>query len=199
MLSGIFPSALIKTADGFEALMPRFLLVVLLLLAASLLPAQVVVTSSGYATWGGPAVPATVPSPPLMFTPSIYLGSEPSTAYYATGLEATLPGVALLQAVPETPPPPAVVLVGAPPPTLARNMAEQPFEFGAAQFSTYPTSSESRANLVEVSRKLKAEKPSAPAKTYTNTDIQRMQQQWQPTPAPNNAPPNGAIQNNPPK
>src|ERR1700756_1653505 len=111
--------------------MPRFLSAVLLLLTAAILQAQVVVTSSGYATWGGPAVPATVPSPPLMFTPSVYLGSEPSTAYYATGLEATLPGVALLRAAPEAPPsPPAVVVVGAPPAALTQNPAEQPFQFG---------------------------------------------------------------------
>lgn len=180
--------------------MPRFLLIVLLLLTASLLQAQVVVTASGYATWGGPAVPATVPSPPLMFTPSVYLGSEPSTAYYATGLEATLPGVALLQAVPEAPPPPqTVVVVGTPPAALAQNASEQPFQFGVAQFSSYPTSSGSHANLVEVARKLKEEKPSTPARTYTNSDIQRVQQQWQQTPAPNTNPPNGAIQNPPPK
>jgi hypothetical protein len=179
--------------------MPRFLSAVLLLLTAAILQAQVVVTSSGYATWGGPAVPATVPSPPLMFTPSVYLGSEPSTAYYANGLEATLPGVALLQAQPEAPPPPAVVVVGAPPSALAQKMAEQPFQFGVAQYSTYPTSSGSHKNLVEVARKLKEEKPTTPAKTYTNSDIQRLQQQWQQTPAPNTNPPNGAIQNNPPK
>ena len=59
--------------------MPRFLLAVLLLLTAAILQAQVAVTSSGYATQAGAVVPAAVPSPPLMFTPSVHLGEAPTT------------------------------------------------------------------------------------------------------------------------
>ncbi len=99
--------------------MPRLLLAVLLILSAAMLPAQVAVTSSGYATQSGGAVPVAVPSPPLMFTPSVHLGESPSTAYYANGLSATLPGVALAQAETEVPPPPPTVFVVAAPPSGA--------------------------------------------------------------------------------
>jgi hypothetical protein len=177
--------------------MPRFLLAVLLLLTAAMLQAQVAVTPSGYAIQSGGAVPVAIPSPPLMFTPSVYLGAEPSTAYYANGLTATLPGVALAQAVVATPPTVVVVAPEAVPPQTAA--AEQPFDFGAAQFSSAANPRGARSNLAEAARKIKEEKPSVPAKTFTNSDIQRLQLQWQPTPAPNTSAPNGAIQNNPPK
>jgi len=178
--------------------MPRFLLAVLLLLTAAMLQAQVAVTSSGYATQAGAVVPAAVPSPPLMFTPSVHLGEAPSTAYYANGLQATLPGVAFAQAEAEAP---QTVFVVAPPPSAQpQNMAsEQPFNFGVAQFSTATNMNASRSDVAEVARKMKEEKSSISAKSFNNNDIQRLQQQWQPAPAPNTTAPNGAIIENPPK
>ncbi len=180
--------------------MPRFLLAVLLLLTAAILQAQVAVTPYGYATQPGALVPTAVPSPPLMFTPSVHLGEAPTTAYYANGLQATLPGVALAQAEAEAPPPPPTVVVVAPPAAAQQTVAEeQPFNFGVAQFSTPTNLNASRSDVAEVARKLKEEKSSISAKTFTNSDIQRLQQQWQPAPAPNTTAPNGAIMNNPPK
>jgi hypothetical protein len=179
--------------------MPRLLLAVLLILTAAMLPAQVAVTSSGYGTQAGGAVPAAVASPPLMFTPSVHLGEEPSTAYYANGIPATLPGVAVAQASGEAPPP-AVVVVTAPPAAQPQTVAsERPFNFGVAQFSTPSKMNAPRSDVAEAARKLKEEKSSISAKTFTNSDVQRMQQQWQPAPTPNTNPPNGAILNNPPK
>jgi len=180
--------------------MPRSLLAVLLLLTAAILQAQVAVTPYGYATQPGALVPTAVPSPPLMFTPSVHLGEAPTTAYYANGLQATLPGVAFAQAEAEAPPPPPTVVVVAPPAAAPQTVAEeQPFNFGVAQFSTPTNLNASRSDVAEVARKLKEEKSSVSAKTFTNSDIQRLQQQWQPAPAPNTTAPNGAIMNNPPK
>jgi len=181
--------------------MPRLLLAVLLILSAAMLPAQVAVTSSGYATQAGGAVPVALPSPPLMFTPSVHLGEAPSTAYYANGISATLPGVALAQAETEVPPPPPTVFVVAAP-SVAQTQtvaSEQPFNFGMAQFSTPTNLNASRSDVAEVARKMKEEKSSISAKSFNNNDIQRLQQQWQPTPTPNTAAPNGAILENPPK
>lgn len=180
--------------------MPRFLLAVLLLLTAAMLQAQVAVTPYGYATQAGAVVPAAVPSPPLMFTPSVHLGEAPSTAYYANGLQATLPGVALAQVEAEAPPPPPTVVVVAPPAAPPQTVAEeQPFNFGVAQFSTPTNMNASRSDVAEVARKMKEEKSSISAKSFNNNDIQRLQQQWQPAPSPNTTAPNGAILNNPPK
>jgi hypothetical protein len=179
--------------------MPRFLLAVLLLLTAAMLQAQVAVTPYGYATQPGALVPAAVPSPPLMFTPSVHLGEAPTTAYYANGLQATLPGVAFAQAEAEAPPPPPTVVVVAPPAAPQTVAEEQPFNFGVAQFSTPTNMNASRSDVAEVARKMKEEKSSISAKTFTNNDIQRLQQQWQTAPAPNTTAPNGAILNNPPK
>jgi hypothetical protein len=179
--------------------MPRFLLAVLLLLTAAILQAQVAVTPYGYATQPGALVPTAVPSPPLMFTPSVHLGEAPTTAYYANGLQATLPGVALAQAEAEAAPPPPTVVVVPPAGQPQTEASEQPFNFGMAQFSTPTNMNASRSDVAEVSRKMKEEKSSISAKTFTNSDIQRLQQQWQPAPAPNTSAPNGAILNNPPK
>jgi len=181
--------------------MPRFLSAVLLLLIAATLQAQVAITSSGYATQSGAAVPVAVPSPPLMFTPSVHLGEAPTTAYFANGLPATLPGVTLAQAETEAAPPPAVLVVAAPPVAPTQTAAlEQPFNFGAAQFSTPTNLNAPRSDVAEVARKMKEEKSSISAKTFTNNDILRIQQQWQAPPPPSTATPNGAIvPNEPPK
>ncbi len=134
-----------------------------------------------------------------MFTPSVHLGEAPTTAYYANGLQATLPGVALAQAEAEAPQPAQTVLVVAPPPAPQTVAEEQPFNFGVAQFSTPTNMNASRSDVAEVARKMKEEKSSISAKSFNNNDIQRLQQQWQPTPVPNTNAPNGAIMNNPPK
>ena len=180
--------------------MPRFLLAVLLLLTAAMLQAQVAVTSSGYATQAGAVVPAAVPSPPLMFTPSVHLGEAPTTAYYANGIQATLPGAAFVQAEAEAQPAPPTVVVVAPPAAPPQTVAEeQPFNFGVAQFSTPTNMNAPRSDVAEVARKMKEEKSSISAKSFNNNDIQRLQQQWQQAPAPNTTAPNGAIIENPPK
>ena len=109
--------------------------------------------------------------------------------------------MALAQAETEVPPPPPTVfVVAAPPAAQPQTVAdEQPFNFGMAQFSTPTNMNASRSDVAEVARKMKEEKSSISAKSFNNSDIQRLQQQWQPTPTPNTTAPNGAILENPPK
>lgn len=173
--------------------MPRCLLVVLLTLAAAMLQAQVAVTSSGYGTQSGSAVPVAVPSPPLMFTPSVHLGEAPTTAYYANGAAATLPGVAYAES--ESAPPPQTVIVMPAAALSATQPAEKPFNFGMAQYPLRPGTTGSDGNLAELARNVKAQKGSTQAKSFNNSDIQRIEQQWNAIRAtgnpavPNNAPP----------
>ncbi|HLH06315.1 MAG TPA: hypothetical protein VKW78_03685 [Terriglobales bacterium] len=178
--------------------MPRYLLVVLLVLAsAALLSAQVAVTPYGYGTQQGPVVPVVVASPPLLYTPIVHLG-DASTAPYPVAGTAT----ALAESEGAPAPPPAVVVVAPQQvtPQMAGNQAvEPPFNFGMAQYSTYPTMHQARPDLAEVARKLKEQKESMSAKTFTNSDIQRIQQQWNATPTPQSTAPNGTIQSGAPK
>lgn len=174
--------------------MPRYILAVLIAFSAALLQAQVVVSPGGYGAQGGALVPIAVPSPPLIFTPSIHLGESPSTSYYANGLAATVPGAAYTEAVSSASSDQVVIVA----PPSSTQQASQNFNFGVAQFSTHTAVGGDKTDLAAAARKLKEEHSSVAAKTFTNSDIQRIQQEGAPA-ANNSNLPNNTAPNAPPK
>ena len=170
--------------------------------ALSLAPAvaQVTITPNGNATSAGPVIPAATTSAPIVFAPVFHLGVGQTQPVNASGtvLEAAQEQAQMQQqaqgqagaTVEITNPAPMNVQV-----TPSQTQAgAQPFNFGVAEFSTAAASPTDQRSLGDIARSLKKGN-AVNAKTYTNQDIDRINQQFGGSAgvAANNEPANGVI------
>ncbi len=184
--------------------MRRLGVVLALIVCPVLVVAQVVVTPSGWATTAGPAYPMAQPNAPLVVTPEIQLGTytpSPAGATNATGnnpagaTNATINNVTPVagstqMSVQYSLPYPSVVGVGgqyAPEGAVAVTPSgvstQLPyFDRGAARFSsTYDIgTAQPTTSLGEVAREWRQKKEAQNARTFTNEDINRIDQQYGP-------------------
>ncbi len=183
--------------------MRRWALLISMALVPLLSAGQVVVTPSGYATTTGPAVPVAQPGAPLVMTPEITfrtvspspVGATNATANNiagATNATITPPVVSASPSVVEyVSPYPTLVGAGSEYGTVQAPAASAPsgvstrlamFDRGAAQFnSAYEIGvPQPDMSLGEVAREWRQKKATTNARTYTNEDINRIQQQYGP-------------------
>ena len=141
--------------------MARLTILTLLVVSfAALSPAQVTVTNQGFATTSGPAFPATPVSPPLLFAPIVRLDQGQTQPMEAV---ATLPALSNVTTTGQMP------------------AQSQPFDFGVAQFDTPSMSGGvgqpiDGKSLGEFARELRQKANNANARTYTNSDVERVGQ-----------------------
>ncbi|HXZ80246.1 MAG TPA: hypothetical protein VEG30_09975 [Terriglobales bacterium] len=156
--------------------------------------AQVTVTSQGFATSSGWAVPGAPISPPLLYTPSVHLGdvstatvevppgvvnTSSSQIEYPAGLQSWGTAWQVASAQPgseniltaEQAPPSAPVQA----PISAQAAGQSRFNFGVAQFdSPYSRFSKDESrSLAEIAAAAKKHKKPA-VRTYSNEDIEKL-------------------------
>ncbi len=185
--------------------MRRWALVPALLVAPALLFGQVAVTPSGWTTTAGPAIPV-APGAPVVVTPEIHLGTyspSPVGATNATGnnvagaSNSTIDNVAPVAGstqmqVQYAVPYPSIVGAGSEYATFPASAVSNArsgvssrlpyFDRGAAQFvSVYDMGSpQTTMSLGELAREWRQKKQSLNARTFTNEDINRIDQQYGP-------------------
>jgi len=148
--------------------MARFTILTVLALAACSF-AQVTVTNSNFATTPGPAIPATPVSPPIVYTPIIQLGQGPTQPVRAY---ATQGGLMTIETQPQETQQNA---------TLAPAASATPFNFGVAQFDAPAATGGvgqdiNGKSLGEIARERRQHAVSINARTYTNSDIDQLNQ-----------------------
>ncbi len=173
--------------------MQRWLLLMVLALAPALLLGQSTV-NSGWANTPPPVAPGVAPGTPLVTTPIVHLGSVSTSSVGATN--ATAGNVAGATNATMSSGPPVMNVVQSPSQAVspseysASPTASEPgsistrlniFDRGAAQFdSVYNISTPSDISVGQVAREWRQRKAATNARTFTNEDINRIEQQYGP-------------------
>ncbi len=186
--------------------MRHWALVLALAVVPALTFAQVAVTSSGWATTAGPAVATPQANVPLVTTPELHLGTYSPSPVGATNATAnnvagatnsTIGNVAPVanstgSQAQFTSPYPSVVGAGGEYATVPAtaltatpsgvSTAQPYFDRGAAQFvSAYDIGApQPVGSLGEMARQWRQQRQAQNARTYTNEDINRLEQQYGP-------------------
>ena len=174
------------------------LLLLVLVIVPGLLWAQVAVTPSGWATTAGPAVPLAQPGPLVVTTPDITLGTYSPSPVGATNATANNVAGASNSTLDNVPPEanstqmwveyshPYPTVVGAggqyASPTASAPARSPYFDRGAGQFvSAYDIGApQPSASLGQVARQFRQQRQVQNARTFTNQDVDRIDQQYGP-------------------
>jgi hypothetical protein len=173
--------------------MPRisFLLALLTLTSSSF--AQVTVQSNGIATAAGPGIQGAPASPPTLYAPIVRLGQGQTQPIDSNALNPQVLSIDSLQ--------PQTRQQGDTAAPATNNASTQAFNFGVARFDLNPFQSSgmnSGESLGEIARELRQHEKNLNAKSFTNADIQRLDQQTSggiagATAANNNWPANNGV------